>query len=218
MPALGNNNDAFYKRNDAKTSSLTRTFRKKPKADKLTTSRYTNYSNRHSGEFNAEPNKRELVLIGVNKHSHSETRAAAKTIAHSSSSPSSPVKDNTKFAFQSNAGMNYNFVSTNDRSGDIGLKSGTIGGSTSGTTGGTTSGTKANYKLTKILSDIGVSKQGSHNAYLTSMAGGTSSGLVHPLNNGLSQTGASFSPTGLDSNMNHRHSQMMHYSSQSHVK
>lgn len=125
-----------------------------------------------------------------------------KTIAHSSSSPSSPIKEESKLLFQSNSGMNYNFVSKNDRNGDIGLKS----------------VTKTNYKLTKILNDIGVSKQSHQNGYLTNMVGTLNNGLVHPLSNGLSQTRSSFNPNGFDSNLNHRHSQMMHYNSQSHTK
>ena len=98
--------------------------------------------------------------------------------------------------------MNYNFVSRNERNGDIGMKS----------------VTKTNFKLSKILNDIGVAKQSLQNGYLTSIMGNTNNGFTRPLNNGITQNGMNFNSNGLDSNINHRHSQMNYYNSQPHTK
>ena len=53
-PAVVNSNEGIFKRNDVKTSSLTKNYRKKSKGDKASTSRYANYSIRNSGDFKEE--------------------------------------------------------------------------------------------------------------------------------------------------------------------
>ena len=131
------------KRNDIKTSSLTRHYHNKPKDTKSSTMRYSIQSNRSSREYKIDDKKHDLILIGVNKNPLTNQRQGSHWNAKSSTMPPSPIKEDTQLYFQTSSKLDLNFLSRNDRNGSIGIKS----------------KTKIDYKFSKILNDIGPQKQ-----------------------------------------------------------
>lgn len=134
-PLTLKNNEIVFKRNDIKTSSLTRSYRKKYKQEPSPV-RYGSLSNRSSGQFRTIKRKRELILFGVGKNKGSNTHLENKFVPKQNSTPSSPLKSRNKFIANANTVNVYNFVNQNEEQPNINQQS------------------KSNLKLSKILNEL----------------------------------------------------------------
>lgn len=141
VPAIVPKNELVFQRNDTKTSSINRNYRKKYKLDKTPT-RYGNYSNRNSGEFKTIKKKRDLILIGTNKPTRSMSRSDLHTLTPTHNpAPANQSRNLTKIPSAMNT--QYNFVSKMESDLEV--------------TGHYKPSQATNYILSKILNDIGSS-------------------------------------------------------------
>ena len=131
------------KRNEVKTSSLSRHNLNKPQRNKIILIRPKIQSNRSSREFANYKNKHDLILIGVNRQTLSDQRQSLQSSTKNSVLPPSFAKEDNKLFFQPSRKLNLNFASRNENFGGASVKS----------------KTKTDFKFSKILSEMGLNKQ-----------------------------------------------------------
>lgn len=193
-------NDIIFKRNDVKTSSITRSYRKKYRPEQPSPARYQQLTARNSGEFRTVKRKRELMLYGIGRNSQPKSRLDSNTLKPKQlSSPNSPAKSRNRFMTNSNSVATYNFVSNNEPQVESTMQM----------------SSKGNIKLSKILSEIGngtYSKE--HRSYINKMINqmNTTNGMKSPLAN-LTNGDSSVRMGEMAANTNHRQTKMNRFTS-----